>query len=169
MIGNFNIEFWPIVYLKLNDNEINENSFEQYKKYYLNLLLKCKKERQKMILICNLNSGRMLPMDYVIKQAQFNKEIHNFNKDYIQTVCILCKEKNFKNVLNLYFTVAKPANPYKLSRSFDKINLYLKEKFNVIFDVSIFENRNINESIDVSEEEESILEEDSSIILEKTK
>ena len=24
MIGDFNLEFWPIVYLKLNDKEINE-------------------------------------------------------------------------------------------------------------------------------------------------
>jgi len=162
MIGDFNLEFWPIVYLKLNDKEINENSFEEYKKYYLNLLLKCKKNNEKMVLICNLNSGRMLPLDYVMKQAQFNKEIHKFNKDYIKTVCILCKEKNFKNVLNLYFTVAKPANPYKLSRSFEKINLYLKEKFDISFDVSIYENG--NESIDISEEEDTINEENPLII-----
>jgi len=162
MIGDFNLEFWPIVYLKLNDKEINENSFEEYKKYYLNLLLKCKKNNEKMVLICNLNSGRMLPLDYVMKQAQFNKEIHKFNKDYIKTVCILCKEKSFKNVLNLYFTVAKPANPYKLSRSFEKINLYLKEKFDISFDVSIYENG--NESIDISEEEDTINEENPLII-----
>jgi hypothetical protein len=162
MIGDFNLEFWPIVYLKLNDKEINENSFEEYKKYYLNLLLKCKKNNEKMVLICNLNSGRMLPLDYVMKQAQFNKEIHKFNKDYIKTVCILCKEKSFKNVLNLYFTVAKPANPYKLSRSFEKINLYLKEKFDISFDVSIYENS--NESIDISEEEDTINEENPLII-----
>ena len=142
MIGDFNLEFWPIVYLKLNDKEINENSFEEYKKYYLSLLLKCKKNNEKMVLICNLNSGRMLPLDYVMKQAQFNKEIQKFNKDYIETVCILCKEKSFKNVLNLYFTVAKPTNPYKFSRSFEKINLYLKDKFNIDFDLSIFENQN---------------------------
>ena len=165
MIGDFNLEFWPIVYLKLNDKEINENSFEEYKKYYLSLLLKCKKNNEKMVLICNLNSGRMLPIDYVMKQAQFNKEIQKFNKDYIETVCILCKEKSFKNVLNLYFTVAKPTNPYKLSRSFEKINLYLKDKFNIDFDVSIFENQ--NESIEISEEEESQIEENPFVIEKK--
>jgi hypothetical protein len=165
MIGDFNLEFWPIVYLKLNDKEINENSFEEYKKYYLNLLLRCKKNNEKMVLICNLNSGRMLPLDYVMKQAQFNKEIHKFNKDYIETVCILCKEKSFKNVLNLYFTVAKPANPYKLSRSFEKINSYLKDKFNINFDVSIFENQ--NESIEISEEEEALIEENPFVIEKK--
>lgn len=152
MIANFNLDKWPIVYFKLSGNAISENSFEEYKKYYLNLLIKCKNENTKMILICNLNNSGDLPLNYVMKQANFNKEIYKFNKEYIRCVCILCNNKNFKNILNLYFTVSRPAAPYKLCRSFGKINKYLSEKFDINFDSNVFDD--MHEIVELEEEEE---------------
>jgi hypothetical protein len=35
MIADFNSDHWPIVYVKFNNNELNDESFEEYKKYYL--------------------------------------------------------------------------------------------------------------------------------------
>lgn len=153
MIANFNLNNWPIVYFKLSGDAICEDSFEEYKKYYLNLLIKSKNENVKIILICNLNNSGNLPLNYVMKQAQFNKEIYKFNKEYVKCVCILCKDRSFKNILNLYFTVSKPAAPYKLCRSFSKINKYLNEKFAVTFDTNIFD-ENFNNDIEEEEEEE---------------
>lgn len=140
MNNNFNLEHWPIVYFKSGGVPINDESFEEYKKYYLNLLVKCKRNNEKMVLISDLNNSKEFQLNYVIKQAQFNKEIYKFNKEYVVCVCILCNNSNFtnlKNILNLYFTMIKPAAPFKLCKSFDKINKYLIQN-NIIFDSNIF-------------------------------
>ena len=148
MIINFNLDYWPIVYFKLSDNIINDCLFDEYKEYYLNLLLRCKKNNEKMVIICNLNSTGNIPISYVLKLAHFNKEIYKFNKEYIKCACILYKDNSFKNILNFYFTIVKPANPYKLTKSLLKVNKYLKDKFNIEFDTHVFNN------------EASIIEED---------
>jgi hypothetical protein len=145
MNNNFNLEHWPIVYFKSGGAPINDESFEEYKKYYLNLLIKCKRNNEKMVLISDLNNSKEFQLNYVIKQAQFNKEIFKFNKEYVICVCILCNNSNFlnlKNILNLYFTMIKPAAPFKLCKSFDKINKYLI-KNNINFDSNIFNEGNI--------------------------
>jgi len=161
--NNFNLDNWPIVYLKtINGNNITDESFEEFKKMYLELLVKAKKNNEKMILICNLNTSGSLPLKYIMKQAQFNKEIYKYNKEYVKGVCILCKDKSFKNILNLYFSVAKPAAPFKLCRTYEKSNKYLLENFNVKFDVSIFEN-DIMEHSFKSESESTDSNEDSEL------
>ena len=85
-----------------------------------------------------------MPPEYIMKQSYFNREIYKFNKDYVKTVCILCNDKNLKNILNLYFSVNKPAAPYKLCRSFDKINKYLNQNFKINFDSNILEELNMS-------------------------
>ena len=98
-----------------------------------------------------LNNTGNVPLNYIMKQAQFNKEIYKFNKEYLRCVCILCSDKNFKNILNLYFSVNKPAAPFKLFRSFSKVNKYLDEKFNIKFNLRVFD---INGATNITEEEE---------------
>ena len=140
MINNFNLDYWPIVYFKGNASSsvMTDELFEEYKKYYLNLLVKCKRNNEQIVLICDMNNIKDIQMKYVMKQSQFNKEIYKFNKAYVKGVCILCDDKNFKNILNLYFTVSKPATPYKLCRSISKANAYINETLNTNFDISIF-------------------------------
>jgi hypothetical protein len=136
---NFNLEKWPIVYLKSHNNTMDIDSFESYKKSYLSLLVKCKRNKEKMTLICDLNNISNidnLQIKYMVKQAQFNKEIYNFNKLYLNGICILCKNKNFKNILNMYFSVSKPAAPFKLCRDIQKANIFLKEVCNIDIDIS---------------------------------
>ena len=171
MISNFNLDYWPIVYFKSSGNEINDEIFEEYKKYYLNLLIRCKNNNEKMVLICNLNKLTIYPIEFIMKQAEFTKQIYKFNKEYVRCVCILCKDKNFKNILNLFFTFVKPASPYKLCRSYEKVNKYLFENFNIIFDTNIIDN--INEPQEILEEEEedtleSSLDEDDNKYKENT-
>jgi hypothetical protein len=155
MSSNFNIKNWPIVYFKSNENGVNDESFEEYKKDYLSLLLLCKQKNEKMVLICNINVKESIPMKYIMKQVQFNKEVYKFNKEYIKCVCIMCKDKNFKNILTLYFGMVRPAAPYKLCRSFFKINKYLVERHNITFNTQIFdENNNIVEEEDDNQNDE---------------
>ena len=62
MVLKFNEDNWPVVYFYLGKEEINEELFESYKVNYLNLLIKCKKEKKKMILISDLNTECCLPV-----------------------------------------------------------------------------------------------------------
>ena len=150
MVFKFNTSKWPVVYFYSDENEVNDEIFESYKINYLNLLIKCKKEKIKMIFISDLNTKYSLPVKYVIKQAMFNKKINHFNKLYVAAVCIYCKNKSFKNILNMYFTITKPESPYKLCTSLEKITNFLKDKIKYNFDASVFSNvREYNEDIDI--------------------
>lgn len=161
MIPNFNTENWPIVFLKLeNDYEINDEMFDEYKKRYLSLLVSCKRKGTKIALIVDINkfnNTENIPIKYIMKQVQFNKEIYKFNKEYLYCVCILCKSKTFKNILNMYFAFTKPAAPFKLCRSIEKANLFIKDKTNLNFDISVFYNNEIinyiNDNNDIDEED----------------
>ena len=75
----FNTKYWPIVYFFIDNEKMNNEIFEEYKKTYLTILLKCKKNKEKIILISDLNNQGNLPMKYVLKQAYFNNKIHKFN------------------------------------------------------------------------------------------
>lgn len=158
MIGNFNIEFWPVVCLKVDNSiELTDEIFEDYKKKYLSLLVSCKRAGDKIALIFDLNNyynTENIPIKYIMKQVQFSKEIYKFNKEYLRGVCILCKSKTFKNILNMYFAFSKPAAPFKLCRNNEKANIFLQDKCKVNFDVSIF-NKSDNLAIDIEEEEEN--------------
>ena len=152
----FNTEQWPVVYFKSGNVQINDENFDEYKKSYLQLLVRCKRNNEKMILICDLNSfnndNEALPIKYFIKQSNFNKEMYEYNKKYLKCVCILCKNKNIKTMLNLYFSISKPASPYKLCRSMDKANLFVCEKGEIKFDISIFlMNNDINDINDIND------------------
>jgi len=139
----FNIKKWPIIYFTANgDNQMKDEYFEDFKREYLSLLVKCKKSNEQIVLICNINSSGNFEMANIIKFAKFNKEIHAFNKAYVKCVAILCSDRNFKNILNIYFTFAKPASPYKLCRSHLKIDKYLKEKWEISFESIYFDGFN---------------------------
>ena len=139
----FNINYWPIVHFKLIGN-INDENFELYKVYYLNLLIKCKKNKEKIVLIADLNSNYDMPMKYIFKLALFNKKLFKFNKLYLNAVLIFSQSKSFKNLLNVYLSMITPSSPYKLCSSFEKINLYLSNNLNIHFDANIFNLDNVN-------------------------
>ena len=153
----FNIEKWPIIYFTANgDNQMKDEYFEDFKREYLSLLVKCKKNNEQIVLICNINSSGNFEMANIMKFAKFNKEIHAFNKAYVKCVAILCSDKSFKNILNLYFTFAKPASPYKLCRSHFKVDKYLKEKWGITFESIYFNGYN-----QINYTTESLIEDDS--------
>lgn len=139
----FNITYWPIVHFKLISN-INDENFELYKIHYLNVLLKCKKYKEKIVLIADLNSNYEMPMKYIFKLALFNKKLFKFNKLYLNAVLIFSQSKSFKNLLNVYLSMITPSSPYKLYSSFEKINLYLANNLNIHFDANIFNLDNVN-------------------------
>jgi hypothetical protein len=137
MIDNFNLDNWPIVYFSNNTNtEMNDTNFEDLKEFYLNLLVKCKRNKEKMILIFNLsNLNESSPsIKYIMKFAQFSKSIYKYNKEYLNGVCLLSTNKCLKDLLNIYFTITKPVCPVKICRSREKVKKFFKEKLNFKID-----------------------------------
>ena len=137
----FNTKQWPIVYFYTDEDKMTDEDFEEYKRTYLQILLKCKKEKTKIILIADINNQKNLQMKYVIKQAHFNSKIEKFNKSFIKIVCIYLKDNNMKKILNLYFSICKkPYSPYKICNNYNSMNKFIKDELNEDFDTTIFTN-----------------------------
>ena len=134
----FNTKYWPIVYFFVDDNGMNEEDFNNYKKTYVQILLKCKKEKTKIILISDLNNQGKVDIKYVMKQAYFNLKLEKFNKLYVKIVCVFLKDKNFKKILNMYFNICKPYCPYKICNSYNNINKFIQDELNEDYDTNIF-------------------------------
>jgi len=116
----FNTKHWPIVYFFIDNEKMTDEVFEEYKRTYLTILLKCKKENKKIILISDLNNQDNLPLKYVMKQAYFNNKIHKFNQAYVDLVCVYLNNNSFKRILDIYFSI-------------------LKEKMNLDFDTHVYQ------------------------------
>lgn len=140
----FNTKYWPLVYFFVDNNGMNDSDFDEYKKTYLQILLKCKKEKTRIILISDLNNQKNLEMKYVMKQAYFNLKIEKFNKLYVKIVCVFLIDKNLKKILNMYFNICKPYCPYKICKSYENINKFIKDTINETYDTNIFENLELN-------------------------
>lgn len=148
-----NTEHWPIVYFRSVNKIMNDELFEEYQKIYLNLLIKCKKNNKKMILITDLTNNsndNNIPIKYLIKQVQFSNKIYEFNKKYLECVVILCKNKSFKNLIKLVISLLKQPSPHKICTNYAKANLYLLEKFNINFNIQNF---NKEKDLNIDEEE----------------
>jgi len=141
----FNTDYWPIVQFSLVE-EVNDENFEQYKVNFLNLLLRCKKNKEKILLVCDLENDVAIPMKYVFKLALFNKKIFKFNKLYLQGVCVLSTSKTFKNIFKIYLSLITPSSPYKLCSSYTKINSYIEKEFQINFDTSVFSKDFLNKT-----------------------
>lgn len=138
----FNTKYWPLVYFYIDNNGMNEDDFEEYKKTYLQILLKCKKEKIQIILISDLNNQKNLEMKYVIKQAYFNLKIEKFNKLYVKMVCVFLNDKNLKKLINMYFNICKPYCPYKICKSYEIIDEFILETLKENYKTSIFSDLN---------------------------
>lgn len=147
------ILYWPIVYIEYDSSvEITDEDFEEYKRQYTELLVKCKTEKTQMYVICNIGKASELPMKYVAKQQKLNDELFDYNKLYIKCVCVLVNSVIMKNILKLYFCCSRVASPYKITQNYIKINKYLKEKMSYPFDISVFHSE-INKYTNIEEEE----------------
>ena len=141
MFVEYYTENWPLVYIKFVNTNVNDESFEFYKKEYLKILLRCKEERQKIFVFYDLNvkeiSGN-IPISHLQKQIEFNKEVFSFNEKYVKAILVLSKDIHVRNILKLSFGCIKNASPFKISSSFEKVSRYLKKNFDVDFDPNLF-------------------------------
>jgi len=153
MFFNTILTHWPVIYLEYDSSvEITDNDFDEYKKKYMEILVRCKAEKTQVYIICNIGNASELPMKYVMKQQKLNEELFDYNKLYIKCVCVLVSSMIMKNILKLYFCCSKVASPYKITQSYEKINKYLIQKMNYTFDISVFDSSIVNYT-NIEEEE----------------
>ena len=50
----FNLDNWPIIYIKNKNNFLNDPILEEYKKDYLTILIRCKNNKDKIILFMDI-------------------------------------------------------------------------------------------------------------------
>ena len=122
----FNLDNWPIIYIK-NNNFLNDNILEEYKKDYLTILIRCKNNKEKIILFMDIYDKSEIQMPYIKKMTEFHRSIEDYNKLYVEYIYILCKSKIIKNVISMLLSVEKPAVPCKIIRSLDKLETLFLE------------------------------------------
>ena len=117
----FNLDNWPIIYIKNKNNVLNDSILEEYKKDYLTILIKCKNNKQKIILFMDIYEKSDIQISYIKKMTEFHKSIEEHNKLYVEYMYVLCKSKILKNVISMLLSVETPAVPCKIIRSLDKL------------------------------------------------
>ena len=117
----FNLDNWPIIYIKNKNNFLNDNILEEYKKDYLSILIRCKNNKEKIILFMDIYEKTEVQMPYIKKMAGFHKSVEEYNKLYVEYIYVLCKSKIMKNVISMLLSVETPAVSCKIIRSLDKL------------------------------------------------
>jgi hypothetical protein len=117
----FHLDNWPIIYIKNKNNFLNDNILEEYKKDYLTILIRCKNNKEKIILFMDIYEKSEIQMPYIKKLTEFHKSIEDYNKLYVEYIYILCKSKIMKNVISMLLSVETPTVPCKIIRSLDKL------------------------------------------------
>ena len=117
----FNLDNWPIIYIKNKNNFLNDPILEEYKKDYLTILIRCKNNKDKIILFMDIYEKTEVQMPYIKKMADFHKSVEEYNKVYVEYIYVLCKSKIMKNVISMLLSVETPTVPCKIIRSLDKL------------------------------------------------
>ncbi len=118
----FNLDNWPIIYIKNKNNFLNDPILEEYKKDYLTILIRCKNNKDKIILFMDIYEKTEVQMPYIKKMADFHKSVEEYNRLYVEYMYVLCKSKIMKNIILMLLSVETPAVPCKIIRSLDKLH-----------------------------------------------
>jgi len=118
----FNLDNWPIIYIKNKNNYLNDAILEEYKKDFLTILIRCKNNKEKIILFMDIYEKTEVQMPYIKKMADFHKSVEEYNKVYVEYIYVLCKSKIMKNVISMLLSVETPVVPCKIIRSLDKLH-----------------------------------------------
>ena len=117
----FNLDNWPIIYIKNKNNCLNDVILEEYKKDYLTILIRCKNNKEKIILFMDIYEKTEVQMPYIKKMAEFHKSVEEYNRLYVEYIYVLCKSKIMKSIISMLLSVENPAVRCKIIRSLNKL------------------------------------------------
>lgn len=117
----FSLEYWPIIYVKNNNETLNDELLEEYQKDFLKILIRCKNNKEKVILLIDIYNKSGVQMNYMSKISQFHRRTEEYNKKYIDHIYILCESKFTKNLISMFLTNENPVAPCNVIRSLSKL------------------------------------------------
>ncbi len=128
----------PFIYIKFRgDIEITDENFEEYKKEYLELLMTCKQNQDKIIPIIDVSAINILSGKYMTKQMEFNKQLFKLHEKYLHFAIIYTESKVLKNLIKINMFVERTAVPVHICRSISKINKIIEQNYGENFDSSV--------------------------------
>ena len=148
----FNLDNWPIIYIKNKNNCLNDAILEEYKKDYLTILIRCKNNKEKIILFMDIYEKTEVQMPYIKKMAEFHKNVEEYNRLYVEYIYVLCKSKIMKNVISMLLSVETPTVPCKIIRSLDKLQASFLENHKK--DIKEFKIYKTLENVMINDEED---------------
>ncbi len=168
MFAGFLLNDFPIVYISIKSDDFSDENLALYQNSFVNVLLKAKDEKQKIIILLDLFQcdNSVFNMDNLMKQANFYKSIMKYCSLYVQHVYILSNRSDLHFFVKIFRTFGKSDVPYKIVKNTEKIeqNIFKKYKTKVV--LNEFKEEHINKSqlitnyiYDKSKENEIILEE----------
>ncbi len=148
MFSSFLISEFPIVYISINSDHFNDENFEKYKSSYINLLLKAKNEKQRMIILLDLIGcdNATFKMENILKQASFYKSVMEHSIKYVQHVYIISNRNDLHVLIKIFKTFAKSLVPYKVVHNTEKIEQNIYKKYQVKVKLNQFKSENIDQS-----------------------
>jgi hypothetical protein len=117
----FNLEYWPIIYVKNNNATLTDEILEEYQKDFLKILIRCKTNKEKIVLLIDIYNKSNVQMNYMSKISQFHQRTEEYNKKYIDHIYILCESKFLKTMISMFLTNENPVAPCKVIRSLSKL------------------------------------------------
>lgn len=153
MFAKFLVQEFPIVYISIDSEHFNDENFEKYKSSYVNLLLKAKSEKQRMIILLDLFDcdGATFKMENILKQASFYKSVMDHSMKYVQHVYILSHRTDLHFFIKIFKTFGKSIVPYKVVHNTEKIEQNIYKKYGVKIDLHSFKVENIDVSSCIEE------------------
>ncbi len=148
MFAGFSLHEFPIVYISIKSDEFSDENLELYQNSFIQLLLKAKDEKQKIIILLDLFEcdGSTFNMDNLMKQANFYKSIMKYTALYIQHVYILSNRNDLHFFVKIFRTFGKSEVPYKIVKTTEKIEQNIQKKYNIKVELNMFKESNINKS-----------------------
>ncbi len=168
MFAGFLVNEFPIVYISIKSDDFSDENLVAYQNSFVNILLKAKDEKQKIIILLDLFQcdDSTFNMDNLMKQANFYKSIMKYCTLYVQHVYILSNRNDLHFFVKIFRTFGKSDVPYKIVKNTEKIEQNIFKKYKIKVVLNEFKEEHINKSqliinyiYDKSKENEIILEE----------
>jgi hypothetical protein len=148
MFAGFLVNDFPIIYISIKSDECNDETLISYQNSMINILLRTKNEKQKIIILLDLFQcdSSTFNMSNLMKQANFYKSIMKYTTLYIQHVYILSNRTDLSFFVKIFKRFGKSDVPYKIVKNTEKIEENIYKKYNTNVKLNQFKNENIDKS-----------------------
>ena len=148
MFAGFLLNEFPIVYISIKSDNFSDENLAHYQNSFVNVLLRAKNEKQKMIILLDLFEcdNSTFNMNNLMKQGNFYKSIMKYTSLYVQHVYILSNRNDLHFFVNIFKKFGKSDIPYKIVKNTEKIEQNIYKKYNTKVHLNHLKNENIDKS-----------------------